>query len=258
MAGRLLSDQFRRVAEFDVVSCTADRSSLVDTVKEAAPSIVLVSADLQDGPLSGLAALRDVQETNLGVRSILLSDRPDQNIVVEGLRAGARGFFSRCNFDFDALCKCVRRVCEGQIWIGNTELQYVFDALVRARPLRVMNSDGLNLLSKREEEVMRLVAEGLGNREVADLLKLSEHTVKNYLFHIFDKLGISNRVELVLYAVSHPRAEPMPRGSRSAVPTARPAPARNKMGASLKRAKPDPDLSDSVPDCAKKGTTAVL
>jgi DNA-binding NarL/FixJ family response regulator len=53
---------------------------------------------------------------------------------------------------------------------------------------------------------MRLVAEGLGNREIADQMNLSEHTVKNYLFHIFDKLGISNRVELVLYAVSNPKA----------------------------------------------------
>jgi two-component system, NarL family, response regulator DegU len=69
----------------------------------------------------------------------------------------------------------------------------------------VVNPDGLNLLSRREEEVMRLVAEGLGNREIADLMKLSEHTVKNYLFRIFDKLGISNRVELVLYAVSNPK-----------------------------------------------------
>jgi len=209
MAGRLLKDQFERVAEFEVVSCTTDRSSLVDTVRETAPSIVLVGADLQEGLLSGLAALRDVQEANPSVRSIVLADRPDPNIVVEGLRAGARGFFSRCNFDFETLCKCVRRVCEGQIWIGNAELEFVFDALVRARPLRVVNSDGLNLLSKREEEVMRLVAEGLGNRDIADLLKLSEHTVKNYLFHIFDKLGISNRVELVLYAVSHPRTGPL-------------------------------------------------
>ena len=56
---------------------------------------------------------------------------------------------------------------------------------------------------------MRLVAEGLGNREIAELMALSEHTVKNYLFHIFDKLGISNRVELVLYAVSNPKSAPL-------------------------------------------------
>jgi DNA-binding NarL/FixJ family response regulator len=206
MAGRLLSKQFKRCSEFSVVSCSSDQRSLLETVKATRPAVVLVSTDLQDGLLSGLAALREAHESSPDLRSILLSDRPDPQIVVEGLRAGARGFFSRCNFDFPALRKCVRRVCEGQIWIGNTELEYVFEAVVRARPLRVVNPEGLNLLSRREEEVMRLVAEGLGNREIADLLKLSEHTVKNYVFHIFDKLGISNRVELVLYVVSNDKA----------------------------------------------------
>ena len=206
MAGRLLSSQFKRRSEFSIVSCTSDRSSLLRSARETKFAVALISTDLQDGLLSGLAALREVQEANPELRSILLSDRPEPQIVVEGLRAGARGFFSRSNFDFTALCKCIRRVCEGQIWISNMELEYVFDAVVQTRPLRVMNAEGLNLLSRREEEVMRLVAEGLGNREIANLLNLSEHTVKNYLFHIFDKLGISNRVELVLYAVSHPRA----------------------------------------------------
>ncbi len=68
---------------------------------------------------------------------------------------------------------------------------------------------------------MRLVAEGLGNRDIADLLNLSEHTVKNYLFHIFDKLGISNRVELVLYAVSNPKtALPAASEQEKSLPTA--------------------------------------
>lgn len=125
--------------------------------------------------------------------------------MVEGLRAGARGVFSRSNFDFAALRKCVRRVFEGQLWISTPEMEYVLDALTQARPLRVVDPEGLNLLSKREEQVMRLVAEGLGNREIAEQMNLSEHTVKNYLFHIFDKLGISNRVELVLYAVTNPK-----------------------------------------------------
>ena len=205
MAGRLLSDHFKRHSDFAVVSCVMDRPSLLRSVRKIKSTVALISADLQDGLLSGLAALREVHEADPELRPILLFDRPEPNLVVEALRAGARGFFSRCSFDFAALCKCIRRVCEGQIWIGNTELEYVFEALTHARPLRVVSPDGLNLLSRREEEVMRLVAEGLGNREISELLDLSEHTVKNYLFHIFDKLGISNRVELVLYAVTNPK-----------------------------------------------------
>jgi DNA-binding NarL/FixJ family response regulator len=67
----------------------------------------------------------------------------------------------------------------------------------------MVNAQGLKLLTPREEQVVALVADGLSNREVARELNLSEHTVKKYLFRIFDKLGISSRVELVLYAVSH-------------------------------------------------------
>lgn len=205
MAGRLLSDQFKRHADIAVVSCTADKTSLLKSVRETKPSVAIIGADLQDGPLSGLDALREVHEARPDLRPILLFDRPEPQVVVEGLRAGARGVFSRSNFNFATLRKCVHRVFEGQLWISTTEMEYVLDALVQARPLRVVNPEGLNLLSKREEEVMRLVAEGLGNRDIAEQMNLSEHTVKNYLFHIFDKLGISNRVELVLYAVSNPQ-----------------------------------------------------
>jgi DNA-binding NarL/FixJ family response regulator len=203
MAARLLSDQFKRHADFEVVSCATDRASLLKVTRKAKLAVALIGSDLQDGPLSGIAVLREVLDTNSGVRPVLVFDRSEPHLVVEGLRAGARGVFSRANFDFSALRKCVRRVCEGQIWLGNTELEYVLQALAQARPLRAVNADKLELLSRREEEVMRLVAEGMGNREIAELLGLSEHTVKNYLFHIFDKLGISNRVELVLYAVTN-------------------------------------------------------
>lgn len=207
MAGLLLSDHFKRHPDFVVASCVSDRASLLQSVRQTKPDVALVSADLQDGPLSGLAALREVREVHPSLRMILLFDRPEPNMVIEGLRAGARGVFLRCNFNFCALRKCVRRVCEGQIWLGNAELEHVLAALSQARPLRVVNPEGSSLLSPREEEVVHLVAEGLGNREIAEQMELSEHTVKNYVFHIFDKLGVSNRVELVLYALSSPKGD---------------------------------------------------
>jgi DNA-binding NarL/FixJ family response regulator len=205
MAASLLSDQFKRYGDISVVSCSVNKSSLLSSVLETKPDVAIIGVDLQDGPLSGLDALREVRQAHPDLRPILLFDRPEPQVVVEGLRAGARGVFSRGDFHLAALRKCVHRVFEGQLWIGSAELEYVLDALIQARPLRVVNPEGLNLLSKREEEVMRLVAEGLGNRDIAEQMSLSEHTVKNYLFRIFDKLGISNRVELVLYAVSNPQ-----------------------------------------------------
>src|SRR5262249_5361294 len=78
----------------------------------------------------------------------------------------------------------------------------LLEALGEALPLRVIDARGTALLSRREQEVVRCVAEGLSNREIAQRLGLTEHTVKNYLFRIFDKLGVSKRVEVVLYAYS--------------------------------------------------------
>jgi DNA-binding NarL/FixJ family response regulator len=69
--------------------------------------------------------------------------------------------------------------------------------------VRAVDSDGANLLTKREEDLVRAVADGSSNRDIARKLNLSEHTVKNYIFRIFDKVGVSNRVELALYALSN-------------------------------------------------------
>ena len=101
----------------------------------------------------------------------------------------------------------MEQVHAGQIWGNCAELSEVIEAFSKLAPMRVVNADGIRLLTKREEEVVRLVAEGLQNRDIARELKLSEHTIKNYLFHIFDKLGVSSRVELALYAVSSAKSE---------------------------------------------------
>ena len=74
--------------------------------------------------------------------------------------------------------------------------------MITLRPLRVQRAGGMTPLTPREQDVVRLVTEGLKNREIALKLKLTEHTVRNYLLRIFDKLGISSCVELVLYACS--------------------------------------------------------
>ena len=87
-------------------------------------------------------------------------------------------------------------------------MNYVLDALSEVPTLRVVNSNGRSLLTPREEQVVALVADGLTNRGVAVELGLSEHTIKKYLLRIFDKVGTSSRVELVLYAISHGENRP--------------------------------------------------
>jgi DNA-binding NarL/FixJ family response regulator len=92
-------------------------------------------------------------------------------------------------------------VHNGEVWASTQQLNYLLDSFCQVAGLRVVSACGEKLLTSREEQVVALVADGLSNRDVASELGLSEHTVKKYLFRIFEKLGISNRVELVLYAM---------------------------------------------------------
>jgi DNA-binding NarL/FixJ family response regulator len=122
---------------------------------------------------------------------------------VSAFRSGVRGIFSIADSNLRSLCKCLLRVAAGQIWANTEQLNYILELISEVPSLRVLNSNGDNLLTPREEQVVALVAEGLGNRQIAIELNLSEHTIKKYLFRIFEKLGISTRVELVLYAVNN-------------------------------------------------------
>jgi DNA-binding NarL/FixJ family response regulator len=101
------------------------------------------------------------------------------------------------------LCKCIQAVHKGQVWANSNHLQILLGALTQAPPARLVNAHGLNLLAEREGQVVNLVVDGLTNRDIAAQLGLSEHTISNYLFRIYNKLGVSSRVELVLYVMKH-------------------------------------------------------
>ncbi|HUK26259.1 MAG TPA: response regulator transcription factor [Terriglobales bacterium] len=196
--------------DFRVLATCASQDSLLSRVRHGGVDVALVGVDLADGPLTGLMALKTGRELDPQLRVVLLLNHSEPHLVLDAMRGGSRGVFSRSDFQPAALFKCIRCVHQGQIWLNTQELGYVLSAWSRTPQLRVVDAHGLKLLSHREEEVVGLVVEGLGNREIAQQLNLSEHTVRNYLFKIFDKLGVSNRVELVLYATSHPRKAPQP------------------------------------------------
>jgi DNA-binding NarL/FixJ family response regulator len=203
MARELLMAALKRRATFRVVASAATAHEVLEAVVSVNVDVALISATLADGPLSGFGALRQIRASSPDVKSVMLLDGHEHSPVVDAFRAGAKGVFCLPQSTFKALCRCVEQVHAGQIWASSSELSEVIEAFSQLAPMRVVNADGMRLLTKREEEVVRLLAEGLQNRDIAKELKLSEHTIKNYLFHIFDKLGVSSRVELVLYAVSN-------------------------------------------------------
>jgi len=166
--------------------------------------VALVSESLQDGPLTGFHILRELCTRFPKTRVIMLLKSAQQELVVDAFRAGAKGVFCRAE-PVEILCKCISAVHQGQIWANSQQFQYILDALSCAAPLRIVNPQGRTLLTNREKDVVKLVAEGLSNRAIAQELGLTEHTISNYLFRIYEKLGISSRVELVLYSFSNQR-----------------------------------------------------
>ncbi len=122
------------------------------------------------------------------IRIIVLLNSPERAVVVEGFRVGADGVFSR-NEPFEMLCRCIRAVYRGQIWARSEQLRFVIEAIPQSDARTIKNANGAKLLTKREEELAQLVAEGLTNRDISRQLNLTEHTVRNYLFRIFNKIG---------------------------------------------------------------------
>jgi DNA-binding NarL/FixJ family response regulator len=202
MDSELFSRALNRHAGFQVMASAANVEEVVRAIRATNIHIALISTTLADGPLSGILALKRVQETRPDVKVVILLERSESHLVVPVFRAGARGVFCPATDGIERFRRCVERVHDGQIWASSLQLLQVMEAFSQSAPLRIVNAEGDQLLTKREEDVVRLVEQGLTNRGIARELSLSEHTVRNNLFRIFDKLGISTRVELALYAVS--------------------------------------------------------
>ena len=205
MTCELISQALEGQGGFHVEASAISGKEALEAVQTEGINLALVTTALTDGALGGLVLLQKIQESFPKIRTVLLFEHSEEHLLEAAFRAGVRGVFSLTDVGFQMLCKCVEQVHAGQIWANSAQLLQVLDSLSRHPPLRVLNADGVRLLTKREEDVVRLVEEGLTNRQIAHELHLSEHTVRNNLFRIFDKLGVSTRVELALYAVNSSR-----------------------------------------------------
>jgi DNA-binding NarL/FixJ family response regulator len=196
---QLLTRALRARRNFRVTSVSMEVPVLNESMRGGQVDVILIAVNRSPN----LSLLRWLHVSHPTVSAVLLVENYDRELVVNAFRAGARGIFPLNHAPFRMLCKCISCVAQGQAWINSQQTLYVLDALSGVPTLRVVSASGKHLLTPREEQVVALVADGLSNREAATELGLSEHTVKKYLLRIFDKLGISSRVELVLYAVSH-------------------------------------------------------
>jgi len=199
MSTQLLVDALGRSGKFAMIECPSDTRALLPLIRKENPAVAVISAQLEDAKTPISEVIRNIRAEAPDTRVILLLDFSEPTAIIAAFRAGAQGVFCRTE-PFHLLAKCIQCVARGEVWASRSELQAVLEALAQpALPSSL--TLGTGLLSARETDVVRCVAEGLTNREIAQRLKLTEHTVKNYLSRIFDKLGVSSRVEVLLYAV---------------------------------------------------------
>jgi len=202
---QLLADALKRSPEFEVLSSPSHTEDLIEFARLQPVDVIVLSSTLDEQPMRGCDALRELRAKNPTVRAVMLLDSSRREVILGAFRAGVRGILSR-HESVETLQKCIRSVYQGQIWANSQQMSFAVEALASFPSVCAVDANGLDLLSKREMDVVRSLAEGLTNREIAERLGLSQHTIKNYLFRVFDKLGVSNRLELLFMTLTQATA----------------------------------------------------
>jgi len=191
-------------SDIDVVGEAGDGRGVLDVVHETNPDVLLL--DLRMPNLDGLGALQTLQQTNKRTRVIILTASEDKNEFVQAMKLGCSGIVLKQTAP-DLIVKSIRKVFAGEIWLdSHTTAAVMRQFAAPGADLTPANNGGAkgrerSPLSTREREIVALVAQGYKNKEMAEKMFISEQTVKNHLHNIFDKLGVSDRLELALYAI---------------------------------------------------------
>jgi DNA-binding NarL/FixJ family response regulator len=191
---------------FEVVGEASDGDEAITATLEEHPDILLL--DVQMPRLPGLEAMRAIMNGTPTVKILLLTSTITTQQVIEALQIGARGIVLKDALA-DHLKTAIRTVAGGDYWIGGKRVVNLVSALhdlMQQAAVPVRKTYGL---TPRELEVVGCIVEGCSNRDIAKQFTLSEETVKRHLSNIFDKTGVSTRLELALFAIAHHLVEPI-------------------------------------------------
>jgi len=192
--------------DFEVVAQAQDGRQVLEILQQQEPDILLL--DLKMPGLDGLATLQRLQAARNKTRVIVLTASDDKNEFVQAMKLGTSGIVLKQTAT-ELLIKSIRKVHAGEIWLDSHTTAAVIRTFVAADeppapqgiPQQATRERERSPLSQREREIVALVAQGFKNKEMAEKMFISEQTVKNHLHNIFDKLGVSDRLELALYAI---------------------------------------------------------
>jgi DNA-binding NarL/FixJ family response regulator len=183
---------------FQVIGEASEPIAAVDLVRQHRPDLLMLDLAMRNG--GGMAALRELAKDPVpATRSVILTAAIDRSEQMIAIQLGARGVLTK-DVSPELLVKCVQCVNAGQYWLGHQTVSDLVDAIV-LKPADHRPSKAT--LTSRELDIVAAIVDGASNREIAQQFGLSPQTVKNHLSSIFDKLGVSNRLELALYAVNH-------------------------------------------------------
>jgi DNA-binding NarL/FixJ family response regulator len=194
--------------DFEVVAQAQDGRQVLEVLAQYEPDILLL--DLKMPGLDGLATLQRLQSARNKTRVIVLTASDDKNEFVQAMKLGTSGIVLKQTAT-ELLIKSIRKVHAGEIWLDSHTTAAVIRQFVAADEAPQVQPSAQaavaprererSPLSQREREIVALVAQGFKNKEMAEKMFISEQTVKNHLHNIFDKLGVSDRLELALYAI---------------------------------------------------------
>lgn len=188
-----------RLAQDGSIHATGIRSAdLLDQMTNGKTQLVVIGSDLNSDSRTAFDLAHTVRRVHPTVPIVILLNHSTRESVINAFRSGARGVFSRQRPVTDFL-DCIEHVRKGFIWAGPQETTLLLEAFNSVPSPTMLTANDASPLTMRELQVVKCAARGKTNRVIAVELGLSEHTVKNYLFRAFEKLGVSNRVELLFY-----------------------------------------------------------
>jgi DNA-binding NarL/FixJ family response regulator len=184
---------------FTVVGEAADGLEVAKLTNELKPTVLML--DLAMPRLTGIEVLRELASAQVAVRTIVLTAAIEKRQIVEALQLGARGVLLK-DAAIQLIAKCIEKVVDGDFWVGHEAVTSLVDylrGLKRGTGGAVQKLQGF---TPRENEIISAIVAGCANKEIAINLSLSEDTVKHHLSNIFDKAGVSNRLELAIWSMN--------------------------------------------------------